>query len=67
MTKPRRETRCENGLLSEYRDERKVVVSYVPYNEDFYAVFRNGRSEFVIHREQVENMLEQLAALGQQD
>ncbi|NLW55066.1 MAG: hypothetical protein GX050_00350, partial [Firmicutes bacterium] len=48
-------------------DERKVVVSYVPYNEDFYAVFRNGRSEFVIHREQVENMLEQLAALGKQD
>lgn len=45
-------------------NERKVVVSYVPYNEDFYAVFRNGRSEFVIHREQVENMLEKLAALS---
>ncbi len=48
-------------------DERKVVVSYVPYNDDFYAVFRNGRSEFVIHREQVENMLDKLAALVAND
>lgn len=48
-------------------DEREVVVSYVPYNDDFYAVFRNGRSEFVIHREQVENMLKKLAALVAND
>lgn len=37
--------------------ERKVVVDYVPYNRDFYAVFRDGSGDFLISRQQVEEML----------
>jgi hypothetical protein len=42
---------------------REIHVNYVPYNDEFYAVFRSGKAEFVVHRGQVEKMLEDLEAL----
>lgn len=42
---------------------REVHVNYVPYDNDFYAVFVNGKSEFVISRRQVAGMLDTLEAL----
>jgi hypothetical protein len=39
------------------RNNQIVRVSYVPYNQDFYAVFKNGQSEFLISRESVRQML----------
>jgi hypothetical protein len=43
--------------------EREYRVSYVPYNTDFYAVFRNGHSEFLISKDQVGQMLDQMELL----
>lgn len=37
--------------------ERVVRADYVPYNPDFYAVFRNGKPLFLISRSQVRQML----------
>ena len=37
--------------------ERVVQVDYIPYNSDFYAVFRNGKPLFLISRSQVQQML----------
>ena len=42
---------------------REMYVNYVPYDNDFYAVFLNGQSEFVISRRQVNKMLDDLEAL----
>ncbi len=36
---------------------RNVLVSYVPYNADFYAVVVNGEGQFVISKSQVNKML----------
>jgi hypothetical protein len=44
-------------------NEPKVIISYVPYNPDFYAVFLNGEAEFLINRDQVQKMLEELDLL----
>ncbi len=46
------------------KDEPKVVVSYVPYNPDFYAVFINSEAEFLINRDQVQKMLKELELLA---
>jgi len=35
-------------------------IEFVPYDDDFYAVFKNGGSEFLIGRSQVEDMLSDL-------
>lgn len=43
--------------------EREVHVNYVPYDNDFYAVFRGGKAEFLVHKSQVQNMLNTLEAL----
>jgi len=40
--------------------QREVHVNYVPYNSDFYAVFRDGKSEFVLSKQQVDKMLKDL-------
>lgn len=40
--------------------EREVHVNYVPYDNDFYAVFRGGKAEFVVSRQQVDKMLQTL-------
>ena len=42
---------------------REVEVNYVPYDNDFYAVFRSGKAEFLVHKNQVKNMLDTLEAL----
>lgn len=46
--------------------EQKVTLSYVPYDRDFYAVFRNGKSDFIISRNQVRGMLNNLEDLVQE-
>jgi hypothetical protein len=43
--------------------ERKSRIAYVPYNKDFYAIFRNGHSEFLISKDQVGRMLSNLELL----
>ncbi|MBZ4665040.1 DUF4340 domain-containing protein [Mahella sp.] len=43
--------------------EREVHVNYVPYNRDFYAVFRGGKAEFVLSKQQVDKMLQDLEDL----
>ncbi len=45
--------------------QREVEVKYIPYNQDFYTVVRNGRSEFVIAKDQVQQMLQNLDKLIQ--
>jgi len=44
-------------------DTPYVRISYVPYNEDFFAVLRGGEAEFLISRKQVYQMLEGLKVL----
>lgn len=44
--------------------ERKVVINYVPYNRDFYAVFRGGTGDFLISRQQVDEMLNAVEELA---
>jgi len=43
--------------------KREATISYVPYDNDFYAVFRSGRVEFVVAKSQVNKMLDDLEAL----
>ena len=38
-------------------------VNFVPYNVDFYALFINGKSRFLVNRQQIANMLSDLDAL----
>jgi len=42
---------------------REVHINYVPYDNDFYAVFRSGKAEFVVSKRQINNMLNDLEAL----
>ena len=39
-------------------------ASLVPYDEDFYALFTNGQSRFLVNRSQVDQMLEDLERLS---
>jgi len=43
-------------------EERDYRVSFVPYDVDFYALFRNGVSEFLVNRDQVKFLLDALDA-----
>ena len=45
-------------------DPKQVVVDYVPYNRDFYAVFRDGTSEFLASKGQVTKILTRLEELS---
>jgi hypothetical protein len=47
-------------------DMPDVSISYVPFNEDFFAVLRGGITEFLISRKQVYNMLNELQQLAGQ-
>jgi hypothetical protein len=38
-------------------------VSFVPYNVDFYALFVNGKSRFLVNRQQIENTIADLDLL----
>lgn len=42
---------------------KQDIVAYCPYNTDFYAVFRNGVSDFLISKSQVQNVLNGLQNL----
>jgi hypothetical protein len=44
-------------------DEKQVTVKYAPYNENFYAVFRDGVSEFVISKEKVQKIFTEIEQL----
>lgn len=43
--------------------KRKIIVNYCPYNSEFYAVFRDGKCDFLISKLQVDNMLNELEKL----
>lgn len=43
--------------------KKEEVVNFVPYNDQFYAVFRNGKSDFVITRDKVNKMVTSLKNL----
>jgi len=47
-------------------DMPDVSISYVPFNEDFFAVVRGEVTEFLVSRVQVNRMLEVLSTLGQE-
>ena len=40
---------------------RVHTIEYTPYDVDFYEVYVNGRSEFLMSRSQIRNMLEDCA------
>lgn len=40
--------------------EKQVTLSYCPYNNDFYAVFRNGRADFLISKAQVQKLIQSI-------
>ncbi|HEY8463698.1 MAG TPA: hypothetical protein VIM29_06735, partial [Bacillota bacterium] len=42
---------------------REHHFSFVSFNPDFYAIFRNRRSEFLISKDQVQVMLQELETL----
>jgi hypothetical protein len=44
-------------------NRREHNITFVPYNVDFYAVFKNGLSEFLINKTQLDNMFSDLEAL----
>jgi hypothetical protein len=44
-------------------DEKQVTVKYAPYNENFYAVFRDGVSEFVISKDKVQKIFTEIEQL----
>ncbi|NLM47562.1 MAG: DUF4340 domain-containing protein [Epulopiscium sp.] len=41
----------------------KVTVEYVPYDDDFYTVYRDGVSDFVASKKKVKTMLDSLKEL----
>lgn len=41
-------------------DNKRITVNYVPYNDEFYAVFKNGKVDFVVAKNKVENMVNEL-------
>ncbi len=43
--------------------QREIHIDYVPYDYDFYAVYRGGKGEFLISKDQVKAMLRQLEDL----
>ncbi len=44
---------------------REVHINYVPYDNDFYTVFRSGKAEFVVNKARVHKMLDDMEALIQ--
>jgi len=43
--------------------KKQEVINFVPYDEQFYAVFRDGKSDFVITKEKVNKMITNLKNL----
>ena len=42
---------------------REMHINYVPYDDDFYAVFIDGESEFAVNKPMVQKMLTDIEAL----
>ncbi|HZJ57848.1 MAG TPA: DUF4340 domain-containing protein [Clostridia bacterium] len=42
---------------------RQMLINYVPYDNDFYAVFIDGESEFAVNKPMVHQMLTDIGAL----
>ncbi len=42
-----------------------LSVDFVPFNQNFYQIYRNGKSEFVVTRSQVENVIQAADLLAQ--
>lgn len=38
-------------------NKKQEIVDFVPYNDQFYAVFRDGKSDFVIAKDKVNKMI----------
>lgn len=48
-------------ILDFYKGVKKqTVLSFCPYNEDFYAVFKDGKADFLISKQQVAKALDQI-------
>ncbi|MBU3199343.1 DUF4340 domain-containing protein [Clostridium estertheticum] len=43
--------------------KKQEIIDFVPYNDQFYAVFRNGKSDFVITKDKVNKMITSLESL----
>lgn len=43
--------------------DREVHINYVHYDNDFYAVFRGGKAEFIVNKGIVHSMLDDIEAL----
>lgn len=43
--------------------QREIRIDYIPYDYDFYTVFRGGNSEFLISKDQVKTMLREFESL----
>lgn len=41
-------------------DKKQVEIDYCPYNSDFYSVFEDGKSDFLISKAQVQKILKEL-------
>ncbi|HZJ83444.1 MAG TPA: DUF4340 domain-containing protein, partial [Clostridia bacterium] len=44
-------------------NNREVHINYVPFDNDFYAVFRSGKAEFVVNQGIVHSMLDDIEKL----
>lgn len=42
---------------------KEITINYCPYNEDFYAVYKNGKADFLISKSQVQKMLNDVSEL----
>lgn len=51
------EPEVEISFVFNTSDRRKITVGFLPYDKDFFAVFRDGTVDFLIARSQVEKML----------
>lgn len=40
--------------------KKHVIVTYCPYNSDFYSVFIDGKSDFLISRSQIQKVLDSI-------
>lgn len=43
--------------------QKTKTLDFVSYNQDFYVLFMNGKSEFLVSKSKVQDMLKQLEAL----
>lgn len=45
-------------------DAKQVNINFCPYNIDFYAAYVDGKSDFLVSKQQVQKMLDDLNALA---